>query len=217
MAYVSCTGCKTMVHFQEKSTTEFFARFIDGNEPIYCYSCWKKINGGINMKFVQALEALKDGYKIRRADWGGYWAKEADSITMYLKDGTEMDIRGTNDVFYTLENIVAEDWEIVNDETPRNITTFSFGEAIRRLKQGALVARKGWNGKGMFLYYVAPSTIDKFNLRNEAKAALEKQTFENGMVNISGHIDMKAADGTVIVGWLASQTDMLAEDWIEVQ
>ncbi len=35
-------------------------------------------------------------------------------------------------------------------------------------------------------------------------------------IKIGAHIDMLAADGSVVVGWLASQTDMLAEDWVIV-
>jgi hypothetical protein len=38
-----------------------------------------------------------------------------------------------------------------------------------------------------------------------------------GEVTICPHIDMKAADGSLVIGWLASQTDMLAEDWIVVE
>jgi hypothetical protein len=37
------------------------------------------------------------------------------------------------------------------------------------------------------------------------------------IIEIGAHIDMKAADGSLVVGWLASQTDLLAEDWVEVE
>ena len=36
-------------------------------------------------------------------------------------------------------------------------------------------------------------------------------------INITSHIDMKAADGSMVVGWLASQTDMLSEDWVIIE
>lgn len=90
----------------------------------------------------------------------------------------------------------------------------NFGEALEALKQGKKVARKGWNGKGMFIYLVRGQEIPYANLRNEAKAALANtpSTAEN-TVKINSHIDMFAADGSIVVGWLASQTDMLAEDW----
>lgn len=90
--------------------------------------------------------------------------------------------------------------------------TFDFGHALSLLKQGKAVARKGWNGKGMFLMYLPCSKVPGNMMRNE----LAKKFYGNDTVNICGHIDMKAADGSYTVGWLASQTDMLAEDWQEV-
>lgn len=42
MAYVSCSGCKTIVHFSVKDIVEFNNRFVDGKEPIYCIRCFKK-------------------------------------------------------------------------------------------------------------------------------------------------------------------------------
>ena len=93
-----------------------------------------------------------------------------------------------------------------------------FGQALEALKDGKAVARSGWNGKGMFLYLVPGSTVEFGQLRGPAKTAAEMATvIENGEQGssryINGHIDMKAADGTLVIGWLASQTDMLAEDW----
>lgn len=91
----------------------------------------------------------------------------------------------------------------------------NFGQAIELLKQGKRVAREGWNGKGMFIYLVKGTTVEAMDLRNEAGTHVGYNTppFQN--VKISSHIDMKAADDSIVVGWLASQTDMLAEDWIE--
>lgn len=90
----------------------------------------------------------------------------------------------------------------------------NFGEAIEALKNGRKVARAGWNGKGMFVYYVAGTRVPAIQLRG---AALEHvgnaQPSPDSKVKINGHVDMKAADGSIVVGWLASQTDMLAEDW----
>ena len=86
---------------------------------------------------------------------------------------------------------------------------FNFGKALEALKEGKAVARKGWNGKGMFLTLQNSSEVDGTNMRNE----LARKYYGDNKVKISPHIDMKAADGTYVVGWLASQTDMLAEDW----
>ena len=78
-----------------------------------------------------------------------------------------------------------------------------FGEAIKALKEGKRVARTGWNGKGMFLLYV-PS--EKWGIIDKIGLGIPKS-------NLLSWIGMKTADGK-FVPWLASQTDMLAEDWI---
>lgn len=91
----------------------------------------------------------------------------------------------------------------------------NFGKALEELKKGNKVARQGWNGKGMFIYLVKGQKVFYENLRNEAAKALDVTNERNRgkTAIINSHIDMKAADGSIVVGWLASQTDMLAEDW----
>ena len=87
-----------------------------------------------------------------------------------------------------------------------NQENLDFGEAIKALKAGKKVQRKGWNGKGMFLFLVAGSTfkVDRPPLMGIYPKGTE--------VQYCPHIDMKTADDKV-VPWLASQTDVLAEDW----
>ena len=92
-----------------------------------------------------------------------------------------------------------------------------FSEALRLLKLGKRVSRSGWNGKGMFVYLVEGTTVDPSVLRGAAADAVnfvaKKEGRQIEKQTICGHIDMKAADGTIVVGWLASQTDILATDW----
>lgn len=88
----------------------------------------------------------------------------------------------------------------------RPVDGMSFGLALEALKKGYKVARAGWNGKGMFLFLVPGSTF-KVN-----RAPLLGIYPEGTEVNYCPHIDMKTADGK-IVPWLASQTDVLADDW----
>ena len=88
-----------------------------------------------------------------------------------------------------------------------------FGGAIRELKAGRCVARQGWNGKGMFLVYVA-GTPNVEPREGSPYAKLLVAT--SGVVTINAHIDMKTATGEMQPGWLASQTDMLSEDWVIV-
>ena len=82
----------------------------------------------------------------------------------------------------------------------------NFGQALEALKAGQLVQRAGWNGKGMFLYLVAGS---KFTV---SRAPLLGIFPEGTTIDYSPHIDMRTADGKC-VPWLASQTDILADDW----
>lgn len=83
----------------------------------------------------------------------------------------------------------------------------NFGEAIKHLKTGKKLARSGWNGKGMFLIYVAGTKY--------AKLTEDSAYYRAGLkeVDINPHIDMYTANGTMQPGWLASQSDLLAEDW----
>ncbi len=82
-----------------------------------------------------------------------------------------------------------------------------FGDAIRALKSGRKVARAGWNGNGMFLFLVPGST---FQVNRPPLLGIYP---EGTTINYHAHIDMKTADEKV-VPWLASQTDMLADDWV---
>ena len=84
-----------------------------------------------------------------------------------------------------------------------------FGGALKALKEGKKVAREGWNGKGMFLYHVPAD-------RYPAKMPAAKEIADaDGKVNYGAYIAMKTAQGNV-VPWLASQTDMLSEDWVVI-
>lgn len=92
---------------------------------------------------------------------------------------------------------------------------FDFSEALKRLKAGKRVCRSGWNGKGMWLALTPSTTISNDQARRGA--ALMVANIDNpSTIEIGGHIDMRAADGSLVIGWLASQTDMLANDWMEV-
>lgn len=83
---------------------------------------------------------------------------------------------------------------------------FGFGTALTMLKAGKRVAREGWNGKGMFLFLVPGST---FTVNRPPLLGIYEEGTE---IQYHAHIDMKTAQGYV-VPWLASQADMLADDW----
>jgi len=89
----------------------------------------------------------------------------------------------------------------------------NFGQAIEELKAGRKVWRDGWNGKGMFLSLSNSSDVelaaDQFWSKHNAMFAEEN----GGSATVTPSITMKTADNKIVMGWLASQTDMLAEDW----
>lgn len=84
--------------------------------------------------------------------------------------------------------------------------TFGFDEAIHLLKHGHRVARLGWNGKGQFVELA--TSISYVNANDEIVNVDHKDIGSKSLafVGTSG----------VQLGWLASQADMLAEDWYVV-
>lgn len=90
-------------------------------------------------------------------------------------------------------------------------TEMSFGDALVMLKANKRVARAGWNGKGMWLRMV-PSGFYDVGCSIAYDCSSTESTVKTKLLPWIG---MKTADGS-FVPWLASQTDMLAEDWMVV-
>ncbi|MBI5683592.1 MAG: DUF2829 domain-containing protein [Verrucomicrobia bacterium] len=91
------------------------------------------------------------------------------------------------------------------------ITNLTFGAAIEALKRGERITRAGWNGKGMYLWLLPAAQVKaewcrEPHLKEVAEA-------NGGQIECLGSIRMMTADKKVLTGWLASQTDILAEDW----
>ena len=155
------------------------------------------------MKFEEALKAMRSGSKAKLPSWGGYWywSPEKETIIIHTKGGQEMDIRETQSVVYTLQNILSDEW-IIADETncPQlgGEATFSFGEAIKYLKRGMKVCRKGW--------YIQLATSISYKTANGEVVNCEHDAIGNMAIAFVG-------TSGVQMGWLASQADMLAEDW----
>lgn len=95
----------------------------------------------------------------------------------------------------------------------------SFGHAVCAMKDGKKVARAGWNGKGMFLYFVransypATTGIAKEYFGGKPGIAHIEQPGESiPLVPYCAYIAMKTAQENVVV-WTASQSDVLSDDW----
>lgn len=168
------------------------------------------------MNFVEALKAMKNGAKVKLPSWGGYWYWDPEKETVMIQcrpqdsdQGELLDIRETQRVEYTLSNVASDEWMIADEDNCPVLggeATFSFGDAIKYLKRGLKVKRKGWNGKNQYIElaknisYVNPSG-EVINAEHEA---IGNQAI--AFVGTSG----------VQLGWLASHADMLAEDWVFV-
>ena len=84
----------------------------------------------------------------------------------------------------------------------------TFGDALEALQDGERVAREGWNGKNMYVF-----------LAHEADFVTDADIseFDQLDVEVADMLVMKTAQNTFQPGWLASQADMLAEDWYIVE
>lgn len=90
------------------------------------------------------------------------------------------------------------------------ILEYGFDAAIKVMQRGKRVSRSGWNGKGQFIYFVPEGNYDPCT-----KAAAKYCTNKDGKVPYRAYIAIKTVDGSV-VPWVASQTDILAQDWYTV-
>lgn len=161
------------------------------------------------MLFRKAFELMKQGKKLKLPSWAGYWywSKDKQTIIIHTKDGVDMDIRETQIPDYTFSNIASDEWTLADSKNCPELggeATFSFGDAIKYLKRGMKVARKGWNGKKQYF---------------QLATGISYKTADGDIVNCEhdaiGNMAI-AFVGTsgVQMGWLASQADMLADDWV---
>ena len=164
------------------------------------------------MKFKEAFEEMKSGIPVKLPSWAGYWwwDEESQTILMYTKDGDCLDIRETQNVEYTLQNILSDEWVYADSRNCPILggeATFSFGEAIKYLKRGMKVARKGWNGKNQ---YIQLATGISYKTAAGRIINCEHEAIGNKAIAFVG-------TSGVQMGWLASQADMLADDWVIVE
>lgn len=163
----------------------------------------------MGMKFEKALKEMKKGIPMKLPSWGGYWCwdEETQTIIMYTKDNQRLDIRETQRVEYTLMNILSDEWIPADGNNCKVLggeASFTFSEAIKYLKRGMKVARKGWNGKKQYIQ-LATGISYKDASGNIVKC--EHEAIGNKAIAFVG-------TSGVQMGWLASQADMLAEDWV---
>lgn len=101
------------------------------------------------------------------------------------------------------------------DNAYRPMSGMTFGMAIEALKKGLKVSRSGWNGKGMYLWLMPAGMVKAEWCKEPHLKALAEAN--GGEIEALGTIRMFTVNAhgrqAVLTGWLASQTDMLSEDW----
>ncbi len=166
------------------------------------------------MNFKEAFTLMKQGKKMKLPSWGGYWCWDEKSQTIMIhcreKDSdtgkSVLDIRETQRVEYTLENILSNEWVKATEENCTLLggtPTFEFGKAIEYMKRGLKVKRKGWNGKKQ---YIELATCISYENTNGETINCDHEAIGNCAIAFVGTSGIQ-------MGWLASQADMLAEDW----
>lgn len=162
------------------------------------------------MKFAECSAALHEGKKIKLTTWkNAYWYMKDGVLINHFEEGQEVP---TSDLFPRDLLMVMDDrWEIVEDKDdnkkPTPSDTISFGDAINFLKAGKKVARKGWNGKNQ---YIQIATGISYKAASGEIVNCEHDAIGNNAIAFVG-------TSGVQMGWLASQADMLAEDWYVVE
>lgn len=91
----------------------------------------------------------------------------------------------------------------------------NFGDAIQALKDGKKVCRAGWNGKGMYLFYAWGGDNGYPHAQPMGSAPhISMRTPED--LPIEPCLCLRTAQGTIQPGWVASQPDMRADDWMVI-
>ena len=124
-------------------------------------------------------------------------------------------IKGIKGEFYPCKpDIFEATYECEIGTPPDALTGHNFGYAIAALKNGHRVSRAGWNGKGMFLFLLpAGDGIPTKVIHDPALRAVIESELGGETFDALGSVRMFTSDKKILTGWLASQTDMLAEDW----
>ena len=81
----------------------------------------------------------------------------------------------------------------------------NFGEALEKVKAGYAISRTGWNGKGQYVYLISARDLQVGLMSGYGEY--------EGEPIFTDTLAIRTTHNQIQVGWLASQSDMLAEDW----
>jgi hypothetical protein len=179
------------------------------------------------MNLQEAIGLMIVGKKIKLPEWTGYWfipenekidpSDAGKSVQVVTKDGNIL-----NDPwFYKYE--MRTDFEVTEGE-------MGFDFAILAMKNGKMVARKGWNGANMFGFMRPADSLPISFVRDGVKSLPQSvkdwyKRYANGdthyasagspeiKIHFGSYLCLKTVNDSIANGWQPSQTDMLAEDW----
>ena len=143
----------------------------------------------------------------------------------YVKTGNTQDRLKFSSEFQEGYKVIYEDgyesWspKDVFEKAYRRIDELTFGLAIEALKMGKLVARKGWNGKGMFVMKQIPAEIglDIIPKMQSVQQAAKDKIIKSGVtLKYQNQMLIIKPDGTAD-SWVPSSSDVLAEDWMIIE
>jgi hypothetical protein len=161
---------------------------------------------------TNAEEIFKSFYRPTDEPWTGDGTIKIRTLEGVLEASAgDFIIRGVKGELYPCKpDIFEKTYEAVEATGCAMPNQFGFAFALQLLKAGKKVRRFGWNGKGMHLAYM-PGYPEGVPANGAAAAALGVP--EGEIIHTRPYIAMKDAQGYLVTGWLASQTDLLAEDW----
>jgi len=164
----------------------------------------------IGTKLIQAQPMTRAAYNEYRG-----WVLPANEngedtgyLVEYIDGGKANDSRHAGYISWSPSDVFAKAY--------RECGGMPFGHAIEALKAGLQVARAGWNGKGMYLFIQHGSIRQNSGDIGDLIGGVDRGLFQIGDTDTLTRmpcICMRAADGSIVTGWLASQTDVLSTDW----
>ena len=171
------------------------------------------------MFFGGIFPLMKEGAKAKLPHWAGYWEWDDEKKTIMMHCRAEesdtgeevLDIRETQRVEFTLANILSGKWIIADEKNCPKLggeALMDFGDALHMVKKwNKKIARKGWNGKNQYIELA--QRVSYMNADGE-EVNVDHEALGNAALAFVG-------TSGVQLGWLASQADMLADDWYVVE
>ncbi|MFH6944649.1 DUF2829 domain-containing protein [Flavobacterium sp. FlaQc-50] len=193
------------------ATTSYSPEFIK-NLAIACHYAMKSKTDQREMPFMKSWQETSEEDKLL--------TKEAVVNILENKPAHVHFNLDDKNFLFSLVNFITGKLIIEKNKKPAfEEGLFTFGAAINALKQGSLVSRKGWNGKGMFIVKQIPGVIGvdiiprMASLPDSVKAVFVER---NQPISYESQMLIIKADGSAD-SWVPSSSDCFAEDWIIVK